>query len=592
MKRSQSATLSRAQSFAREAQHSHISDFLLNFSVGHRLLIGFLTAAIITVLTIGITGIQRAQSFDQQARLYQSLITTNNGLPLGNNLLNLMNIKIHAVLSEATSRIESPGEFSLETLHDDEQSVRDLTAQYQQILRKYQTTALLDQHPEQLAFLTPAESDPQIDQQRILTTSAIGTWRFYVRAQSNVLQAIDSGHTSEAVLMEHLQGEPRFADTLSALHGLTHFNAQLSATLSNSAATQEQDQSILTIVSSLLACLGIILAGLLVSHTFVQRLNQLRSVTEGVKQGNLDTRLPVVGRDEITDVSASVNAMLETMVADAIAYEQQKQINQFKDQFIMNVSHELRTPITQIYGFIELLIDYYGQIDETTELGFLNRAKYGCQELIHLVNSVLDATRASNDVTAPKLQELSIKPIAQDVIDQLDPRHKQAYQVELDMREELRVVADQQYLRQTIRNLVSNALKYCPEGTRITIGARALTAEQIAEKDKPTQQIYIYVQDNGPGIPPEEASQLFQRFARLKRDLSGTVRGTGLGLYVCKQLVEAMKGKIWVESTGIAGEGSIFCLTLPAPTIAAPTYDSSQNFLEPENVRFAHHEAR
>ena len=72
------------------------------------------------------------------------------------------------------------------------------------------------------------------------------------------------------------------------------------------------------------------------------------------------------------------------------------------------------------------------------------------------------------------------------------------------------------------------------------------------------------VKDTGPGIPPEEIPQLFQRFARLKRDVSGTIRGTGLGLYVCKQLVEAMNGSIWVESSGKAGEGSCFFVALAA----------------------------
>src|SRR5258708_23237280 len=110
MQRSQSALSRQAHALARKAQNSHISDFLLNFSVGQRLLIGFLTAAIITMLTIGIAGIQRAQSFDQQARLYQSLIITNNGLPMGNNLLNLMNIKVHAVLTEAAAKTASPAE--------------------------------------------------------------------------------------------------------------------------------------------------------------------------------------------------------------------------------------------------------------------------------------------------------------------------------------------------------------------------------------------------------------------------------------------------------------------------------------------------
>jgi len=73
---------------------------------------------------------------------------------------------------------------------------------------------------------------------------------------------------------------------------------------------------------------------------------------------------------------------------------------------------------------------------------------------------------------------------------------------------------------------------------------------------------YFYVQDEGPGIPSEEQPLLFQKFVRLKRDLAGPIQGTGLGLYMCKQLVEAMNGTIRVESSGNKGEGSRFCLTL------------------------------
>jgi len=72
------------------------------------------------------------------------------------------------------------------------------------------------------------------------------------------------------------------------------------------------------------------------------------------------------------------------------------------------------------------------------------------------------------------------------------------------------------------------------------------------------------VKDAGPGIPPDELSSLFGQFARLKRDISGSVRGSGLGLYISRQLVEAMEGQIWAESTGIPGQGSCFCFTLPA----------------------------
>jgi len=260
------------------------------------------------------------------------------------------------------------------------------------------------------------------------------------------------------------------------------------------------------------------------------------------------------------------------MVADAIAYEQQKQLNQFKDEFIMNVSHVLRTPLTQVYGFLELLHDYHEQLDSLQQMTFLSRAKYGCQELMHLVNSILDATKASNGLKPPPLQDLSVAAVAQEVLDHLDPRLQKEYTIKLSVPDDLLVKADHQYLRQILRNLVSNAFKYSPKHTTISI--YTALAESAEEKAKSDPQVCIAVKDTGPGIPPEEIPQLFQRFARLKRDVSGTVRGTGLGLYVCKQLVEAMHGTIWVESTGVEGEGSRFCFTLDLATapslVAAP----------------------
>jgi signal transduction histidine kinase len=85
----------------------------------------------------------------------------------------------------------------------------------------------------------------------------------------------------------------------------------------------------------------------------------------------------------------------------------------------------------------------------------------------------------------------------------------------------------------------------------------------IHAQETSAEYVCISVKDTGPGIPPEEIGLLFERFVRLQRDLAGAKRGTGLGLYISKQLVEAMGGRIWVESSGIEGEGSLFCFTLP-----------------------------
>jgi len=110
----------------------------------------------------------------------------------------------------------------------------------------------------------------------------------------------------------------------------------------------------------------------------------------------------------------------------------------------------------------------------------------------------------------------------------------------------------------------TQSLKYSPTDTPVVIGA---ALREISTQDaQTTPQVCISVQDAGPGIPPAESPLLFQKFVRLHRDLSGTVRGTGLGLYLSKRFVEAMGGRIWVESTGTAGQGSCFYFTLPITT--------------------------
>jgi signal transduction histidine kinase len=539
---------------ARKAR-SHMSDFLLNFTVGQRLTLGFLTAALIAALTIGGTGLYRTQDMVKETNFYQSLVQTSRTLPQGSNIFVLITIEIREMLDTVQAPI-----ISQETLTDQQKAVQGLTDRYEKMLLDYQTNHLLYRNPAQVEVLQEADHEAQVGQQVVLVDSALRTWRLYKTTQEQILHYIMQGNSLEAARLARLQREPTYADAQSALHGLIQFNELLTNSIRDATAIQGRDQLIMTIASALLACLGIILAGALISNTFVRRLNQLRSVTQSVEQGNLDTRLTVEGRDEIAAVSFSVNAMLETMVADAIAYEQQRQLNRFKDEFIMNVSHELRTPLTQVYGFLELLFDYHGQLDSEQQRTFLSRAKYGCQELMHLVNSILDATKAGSGLKPPPLEDLAFASIAREVIDHLDPRQREDYTLDLTMPETLLVKADHQYLRQILRNLISNAFKYSPRQAQISISASVLEPEQAQSKRAPL--VCICVKDTGPGIPPEEIPQLFQRFARLKRDVSGTVRGTGLGLYVCKQLVEAMHGTIWVESTGVAGAGSRFCFTL------------------------------
>jgi len=112
-----------------------------------------------------------------------------------------------------------------------------------------------------------------------------------------------------------------------------------------------------------------------------------------------------------------------------------------------------------------------------------------------------------------------------------------------------------------LRNLLSNAFKYTPP--RTTVRVIATRFDPAIQCPDGISEACICVQDAGPGIPPEDIPLLFGKFVRLKRDLASSIRGTGLGLYISKQLVEAMGGSIWVESAGVAGQGSRFYFTLP-----------------------------
>src|SRR5436305_6016738 len=288
-------------------EHSHLSDFLLNFSVGHRILLGFLTAAILTTLAMGITTLQHAQFLEKQANFYQNLIPAGSLLARGSNILTLTNIEVHGALNDAQTKL------SQETLDQDIQIAQELTRHYQDILDSYKKHYMLNQQPEQVALLLEASHEHQVTQQVALVGSAIRTWQLYKEYQSQMFNDILHGSLLEAQRLERLQCEPIHADALSALHGLMQFHEQLTSSIRDTTNVQERDQLIMTISCAFVACIGIIVAGLMISSTFVRRLRQLRSVTQAVEQGKLDTRLPVVGHDEITELAASVNAMLETM---------------------------------------------------------------------------------------------------------------------------------------------------------------------------------------------------------------------------------------------------------------------------------------
>jgi len=240
------------------------------------------------------------------------------------------------------------------------------------------------------------------------------------------------------------------------------------------------------------------------------------------------------------------------------AYRQQQELSQLKDQLMLNLGHELRTPLTVVTGYLELLIALGGNLDSKMHMNFLKNAMSACDELQLLVNSLQDAGSTSNRMDADHVEEVAVDAVVQDAVRFFTSHtefEQQENRIQLDILGQTIVRVHALYVRQVLRNLISNALKYSPDGTPVIVSA--------SYQGNDSAEVCISVQDAGPGIPADEIPLLFSQFVRLRRDISGPVRGIGLGLYISKQLVEAMGGRIWVESAGIPGQGSRFCFTLP-----------------------------
>ncbi len=271
-------------------------------------------------------------------------------------------------------------------------------------------------------------------------------------------------------------------------------------------------------------------------------------------------------------VTTTFRQTLRELGDTRIAYERAKKLDDIKDQFIRSVNHELRTPIMALQGFIDLYL--LGETMPPAErTALISEASGVATDLVNLLESILDARRIDQGAADFTPQAVNVREALESSSRMINPREGQMIERELQVRVARDLVAwgEPVRLRQVLTNLLSNAIKYSPPGSPIIVKA-GVVAEQppprrwpLSAHPLPRHMVEISVRDYGLGIPPDQIPLLFQRFVRLPRDLASTVLGNGLGLYLCRVFVEAMDGHIWVESTGIAGQGSIFYLRLPLP---------------------------
>ncbi len=229
-----------------------------------------------------------------------------------------------------------------------------------------------------------------------------------------------------------------------------------------------------------------------------------------------------------------------------------KQLDRLKDEFISIASHELRTPLTTLKGFLELELKDPDKLTYDSR-NHLERAYMSSQRMIALVNDMLDVSRIESDRMTLSPVEFNLVELVHAVVsdEEAHIKEKQA-EVRVAGVGEVLITADPSRVHQILLNLIDNALKFIPEKGMVTV-----TCQDTGVSGE------VAVSDNGPGIPKEGYPRLFTKFGKLGTSYSSMseAKGTGLGLYICKKLVELQHGKITVAST--VGKGSTFTFTLP-----------------------------
>ena len=234
------------------------------------------------------------------------------------------------------------------------------------------------------------------------------------------------------------------------------------------------------------------------------------------------------------------------------------EVDRLKSEFVATVSHELRTPMTSIRGYVDVLLMGAAGIVNENQTHFLNIVKNNTERLNILVNDLLDISRIESGRVTLSPQALDLREVAEDVIGDVLRRSQEENKpmaLSLDAPRKLPAVyGDMERIRQVMANLVFNAYHYTPENGTITVHIRSLNGGH---------EVQVDVKDNGVGIQPEDQDRVFERFYRGENPLVLATPGTGLGLSIVKQIIEMHKGRIWMKSNGIPGEGSTFSFTLP-----------------------------
>jgi signal transduction histidine kinase len=292
-----------------------------------------------------------------------------------------------------------------------------------------------------------------------------------------------------------------------------------------------------------------LLLGIFVTFVLVRSINDpLRRLTQGthiIARGLFWHRLPATGRDEFAEVARDFNVMTEKL----------GELDQMKKDFVSHVSHELKAPLASMRQIMHILLQEIPGTLNQQQQDLLHLSYKSAERLSAMVGNLLDVSRMEAGTMEYQIGVHDLLPIIKGVAEEFEVQAQQKHiRLRLDCGEQaIMVECDRDRIAQVIGNLYENALKFSPADREIVT---AIT------RDDELKKVHIAVADHGPGIPDAHKERVFLKFHQVKQGTKLTGQGVGLGLAICKTIVEAHNGQIWVEDN--PNGGSVFSFVLGA----------------------------
>lgn len=398
--------------------------------------------------------------------------------------------------------------------------------------------------------------------------------------------------TTDATLLtlKRVQSETARLSLLNTIEGfIANKNSQVGEAQAQLVSKVEETSAQL-LIWSLVGVLGAAIAGTLLTEGFTAPLRRLMRNIQGISAGDLETAVAVHSRDEIGELAVVLETMRQRLAgalaekemllvdaqqeAEKLAKTQHdlevanvglqqaleiesdarrriEEIDRLKSEFASMVSHELKTPVSYVYNYAGALKEHNNSLNEGQRVEFLTAIQGEAQHLITLIDDIMAISLLETVGLSHRFVETDLRKLIDSVVkdQQLTTRR---HAITIKGPESLAVRADPTRLRQVMNNLISNAIKYSPQGGAVEVRLWANTADQTA---------LIYVRDHGMGVDPADVPKLFDRFSRVQRKETMAIPGSGLGLYIAHHIIEAHGGTLTLQPA--PGNGTIAEVTVP-----------------------------